>query len=415
MFDLFRSRQKATRYLLGAILMIVAVSMVVTLIPGYGSSSGASAANDNVIAEIGSQKLTTQDVMRQMQQITRGGQVPAAMLQTYMPQLVENMIQQRALNYEFEREGLKATDDEVVAVLQAEYAQFFQNGKLMSDQLAQALAQNGETLEDAIDSAKNEVLFLKIQNLEYESTVVTPKEVDAELARKYERAKIRYIAFTPVKFRDQVKVTPDEIKAYYNAHKGNYLTPEKRSFQVLVIDQDKVEKSITITRRAVARGVFGVDGQFPHAGARARAPHHVQDHRQVRRREEADPGQGRGRAEADQRPAPISPRWPRNIPTIQPTLPRAAISTGWSKGQTVPEFERVAFSLKPNEISGIVTTTPYGYHIIQVLAHEPARVKPFDEVKASLTDELKKQESHRQDAIGGRPGARRARKIAGIR
>ena len=46
--------------------------------------------------------------------------------------------------------------------------------------------------------------------------------------------------------------------------------------------------------------------------------------------------------------------------------------------------------MQPKQISDMVTT-PYGYHIIQCLEHEPARVKPFDEVKAALADELKKQ------------------------
>ena len=53
------------------------------------------------------------------------------------------MIQQRALIYEFERLGLTATDDEVLSTLQAEYTQFFQNGQLIKDQLAAALAQKG--------------------------------------------------------------------------------------------------------------------------------------------------------------------------------------------------------------------------------------------------------------------------------
>ena len=72
--------------------------------------------------------------------------------------------------------------------------------------------------------------------------MVSPKEIDEELARKYERAKIKYIAFTPAKFRDQAKVTPEEIKAFFDRHRMQYQIPEKRSFEVLVIDQDKVNR-----------------------------------------------------------------------------------------------------------------------------------------------------------------------------
>jgi len=60
------------------------------------------------------------------------------------------------------------------------------------------------------------------------------------------------------------------------------------------------------------------------------------------------------------------------------------------KGQMVPEFEAAAFALKPNEISGVITTQ-FGYHIIQCLGKEPPRVKPFEEVKAGLLADVKKQ------------------------
>ena len=64
---------------------------------------------------------------------------------------------------------------------------------------------------------------------------------------------------------------------------------------------------------------------------------------------------------------------------------------GWIvKGMTVPEFEKAAFSLKVGETSGLVKTT-YGYHIIQVEAHEQAHLKPFDEVKAQLATDFQKQ------------------------
>src|SRR5262249_40287963 len=60
------------------------------------------------------------------------------------------------------------------------------------------------------------------------------------------------------------------------------------------------------------------------------------------------------------------------------------------KGQTVTEFEKALFDLKPNEISGVVKTT-YGFHIIQALEKQDAHLKTLDEVRSELTSELKKQ------------------------
>jgi parvulin-like peptidyl-prolyl isomerase len=68
-----------------------------------------------------------------------------------------------------------------------------------------------------------------------------------------------------------------------------------------------------------------------------------------------------------------------------------------AKGQTVPEFDKLAFELKKNEL-GAPVHTQYGWHIIQALsAVKPATTQPFTKVEASIKTQL--LETKKSDAM----------------
>jgi len=69
---------------------------------------------------------------------------------------------------------------------------------------------------------------------------------------------------------------------------------------------------------------------------------------------------------------------------------------GWIlQGQTVPEFEKTAFSLAPGQISDLVRTQ-YGFHILKVIEKETAHTKSLDEVKDSLRAPLMLSEADKR-------------------
>lgn len=62
----------------------------------------------------------------------------------------------------------------------------------------------------------------------------------------------------------------------------------------------------------------------------------------------------------------------------------------FEKGQMVPEFEKVAFSLSTGKISEIVES-PFGFHLIEVLEKEAGGPLPFDSVKNQIAEKILKK------------------------
>ncbi|MEQ1946350.1 MAG: peptidylprolyl isomerase [Bryobacteraceae bacterium] len=387
MFSFFRNQQKMTRYLLGGLMLVLAASMLT-----YLTNTGLTTTTDGdmTLADVAGTTITTQQAQSSVDRLTRGGQLPPEAMEAYFPQIVQQLVDQKALLHEAERLGLKASDEEVLIALAAAFPQFFQDGKLSNkDQFEAALAQQNLTLQDAADTMREQLMLRKLQNLALSSVVISSGDVDRALLQKHEKAKVEYIAFPPAKFRDQVKVTPEEVKAAYDKTKASYVLPEKRSFQVLLADQAKVEQSITVSDAQLRQTYSGSMDNF-------RMPERVEARHillMTQGKPEAEKKAALTKAQDLLKQVKAGGDFAA-LAKANSQDPGSAVKGGdlgfIVRGQTVPEFEKFVFSAKPKDISDIVTTE-YGYHIIQVMSKEAARVKPFDEVKEQLTTELKKQ------------------------
>jgi parvulin-like peptidyl-prolyl isomerase len=143
------------------------------------------------------------------------------------------------------------------------------------------------------------------------------------------------------KVTSDVKVSDADIKQYYDTHKTQYVQPESREV-----------RHILVTKKALADSLYQ---QLKSGGNFAK----------LAKQYSKDPGSAANGGKL----------------TV-------------SKGQTVPQFDKTAFSLKTNAISQPVHTQ-YGYHIIQALsAIKPATTTTLSQVRASIRQQLEQQKKN---------------------
>ena len=390
MFNLFRSRDKVVRIMLTGLLGVVALSMVTYLIPGSGMDPG-STADSSVLATIGKDQITSQEVSKTVQNMTSSRQLPPALLAIYVPQIVQQMISERAMAYEANRLGISVTPDETDnAIMDSLPAQLVKDGKVDSATLAAVLQQQGMTMANLKSDTARQLMVNRLRQIIAEGVVVSPREIEAEYHRKSDKVRVQYAVLTTAKYQAEAEPTEAELKAYYDAHKATFQTTEKRSLAIILLDPGKINTpppsdaelrkeynanldKYRVQERVMARHILIKSDASNDAAMKAKAEgvlKQVQsggDFAKLAKDNSQDPGSAVKGGEL-----------------------------GWIvKGQTVPEFEKSAFSLQPGQTSGLIKTT-YGYHIIQVEKHDQAHLQPFEEVKDQLSLDYLKNESNQE-------------------
>ena len=137
---------------------------------------------------------------------------------------------------------------------------------------------------------------------------------------------------------NDIKVSQSDIKSYYASHKSQYGQPESREVRHILVQKKALADTLYAQLKAGANFA------------------------KLAKRYSKDPGSASNGGKL----------------TV-------------SKGQTVPEFDKTAFSLKKGELSPPIHTQ-YGYHIIEALSDiKAAQTTPLSKVEASIKQQLGQQ------------------------
>ncbi len=398
------------KFVLSGLLLIICGAMVIVFVPGIGSDS-YSAPPKGVLATVSGEQITTQQVRESarnmaQQQAQQYGQNANMLIPFLMQQdtqrAADQLIDRQALLLEAEHLGLKATPQEVRDELQhGRYAEtFFPGGNFIGDaEYENLLAQHNLTPMMFEDDVRKEVLLGKLEALIAGSASVSDAAIRQQFTKENTKVKFDYAILKEDDIKKGLHPTDTELKAFYNSHQRNYANsiPEKRKIKYVVVDTARLKDSVHVTQEDL-QAYYNLHRDQYRVPEEAKVSHIL-----IKTPLPGPDGKvdEKGVADAQKRAEDILQQLHNGAKfedlakkySEDPGSAKEGGSLGWiGKGRTVPEFEKVAFSLPIGQISGLVKSS-YGFHIIRVDDRHDAHMKTLDEVKSEIEPIVQQQKA----------------------
>src|SRR3984957_1035062 len=401
---------RATKIILGGLLVLICASMAITLIPGgIGTSLGIGAPRAGVLATIGDQTVTVPEVQREAramirQQMPRGGPQAAMLMPYFASQAAEQLINEKALVAEAHRMGLHVSDDELRDELQ--HGQLgsilFPDGKFVGQEEYENFAQRNDlTVPQFEELEKNYILVRKLRALVSSSAFVGDTEVRDEFQQRNTKVKFEYAVITQADILKGLHPTDEELKAFYERNKASYNNsiPEKRQIKCAIVDSSKIGSAITVADQDLQtyydqhREEYRVPEQVKVSHILIKTPLPAPGAKE----DEKGIADARAKAEDVLKQVKAGGDFAKLAEKYSddPGTAKAGGDLGWiGRGRTVPEFEKAAFSLAKGQTRDLVKSS-YGFHIIRIEDKQAAHVKTLAEVKSEIEEKVKQDKTAR--------------------
>lgn len=382
-------------------LGIVVLAFVIFYIPDFLRGNGADAAAGDTIASVEGDKITAAEFRR-----TYNAQVEAyrsaygaSMSDQLLKQLgieqqiLQQMVDERAALAEAKRLNISVSDAEVRQRILA-YPAFQENGVFIGEQRYQQLLRSQRppvTSTDFEENVRSQLTVDKLRAALTDWLSIPDKDVEQQYRLRNDKVKLAVITFTADNFRTQVTPADADISSYFEGHKNDFKMPEKRKIRYFLIDVDAIRKNIVIPPADVEKAYNGSLEQYT-------TPEQVRASHILLKTEGKDDAEVKTKAEDVLKQAKAGADFAELAKKY--TEDESGQSNGgdldyFPKGRMVPEFDAVAFTLEPGQISDLVKTQ-FGYHIIKVTDKKAAATRTLDEVRPQITEQLSYERAQTQ-------------------
>lgn len=382
-------RKHTTGWLAKVILALITIPFALFGIDSYLNQAGSNVA----VAKVNGAKISIQEYGNAIENVrnrlqSEGQKVDAALLESpdLKQSVLDGLITRRLVNEEIHRANFKISDEQLSQHILS-MPEFQQEGKFSEDIYQKTLAQNKLTASKFENDRRSELLTQQARD-GLGRLVSIPKSV-AEQTLKFAHQQ-RDVSVTEIKtaqFVSQIKITPEQVKAYYEQHKDKFKVPEQVKLEFALLSAAGLVAQTLVTDAEVKQ--FYDENAAKFQGDEQRHASHILIGFGAAATEKE-------KAAAKDKAAGILAQLKKNpkrfeeLATKNSQDPGSAAKGGdlgsFGRGAMVKPFEDAVFGMKVNQISDLVKSE-FGYHIIR-LDGISGQSSSFDSMKLQIKGEL---------------------------
>lgn len=383
---------KVAKVILGLIILSFALAGVGSYLNGPARTAPATVNGNDISAPALENAYRNERARMESQMGEAFNQLAAN--PDYMKQfrrgVLDRLIDQALIDDKARSLGLRVSDEQIKQAIVA-MPEFAENGKFSNDRYLQLIRRAGMTPEMFRDSLRQDMVRQQLMGAVLGSEFALKGEAE-QLDRLYNQTRdLRLIRLAASAYVDGVEVSDAEVEQFYKANSARFMNDETVKVDYLLLDAANLGKNIKVTEQD-AQDYYDQHQDLFQRPERRQVAHILipfgKDEKAAEQKAEAV----LAKAKAGDDFAALA-----KADSSDTFSAKKGGELDWfEKGVMDPAFEKAAFALaKAGDLSAVVKS-PFGFHIIKLLAVEPAKTKPFVDVMSDTIARLQSEKAKEQ-------------------
>lgn len=345
-----------------------------------------------VAATVNGEEVSVQAVQNTLLELKQqfGGQLPPGMDDSVLKNsALESVVNQTLLQQKIREGGYRASNQEVQEAI-AQIPAFQKDGKFDLETYKNFLKMQRRDEAAFEFQVRDDLSQQQLRGAVLDTAFLPKAEAEQYQALRNQQRELEVFTLKAADFQSQVKVSDEQIAQYYEQNKASFMTEEKVQLAYLEIKRDALASAVTVDDNTLKNWFEDNADQY------IKPEEYVTSHILVSVSDPAKDAAAKQKIDTLYADLQAGKRTFEDIARTdsddKPSAEKGGLIGSVVAGEWGAEFEKAVFALKAGETSAPVKTEA-GYEIIKVTEIKPAIQKTFEEVRADVSADYRKEQA----------------------